>query len=541
MESKGSLWAFLRPATLVAFLMLSFVAATGFLASLHKFDLILGFKAHNSTSNVWPGSGFWRRLSAEPRLPYNRCPFSGCPNNDDHNQSQFKYPFNADDACPFYFRYIHEDLAPWASHHYDNQSHDDTNDHHNSDVNHDHPNNDVKDGNNIIGVSREMLDSARPLASFRVVIKSGRLYVDAYQSCFQTRAVFTVWGLLQLLKLYPALVPDVDMLFGCGDTPKVTKSLYKQKPAPPIFRYCSTPNDFDIPFPDWSFWGWPEVDLASWDKELSGILKGENELLWEQRRPTAFWKGNTDTGGRLRKELKSCNGAHNGAEIIHQNWYEAYKAHYKNSRLAQQCKNRYKIYVEGWGWSVSLKYIMACDSPVLLVNPVFHDFFTRGLMPMKHFWPVGRDKLCNSIKFGVEWGNNHPIEAETLGRAGRQFITKEVSMKHVYDYMLHALHEYAKLLQFVPTPGHMMTEVCSEAFLCQAPDKEKPLYEETMVRQPSGSPPCFLPLRDEKLIEARLQQRLSITNLILQAETNGNRTAAESALSGIATTMLKGL
>jgi protein glucosyltransferase len=29
-------------------------------------------------------------------------------------------------------------------------------------------------------------------------------------------------------------------------------------PPPPLFRYCTTRDHFDIPFPDWSFWGWYE-------------------------------------------------------------------------------------------------------------------------------------------------------------------------------------------------------------------------------------------------------------------------------------------
>lgn len=361
-----------------------------------------------------------------------------------------------------------------------------------------------------------MLESAGSLASFRIVIKSGRLYVAPYTSCFQTRAVFTIWGLLQLLKFYPGLVPDVDFLFGCGDRPRVLRKEYSGKVPPPVFRYCSTVENHDIPFPDWSFWGWPEVDLRPWDGELCAILKGQNEVLWEKRYPTAFWKGNTDTGGALRKELRDCNGRY-GAEIHHQNWYAETEAHFKHSRLAQQCKHRYKIYVEGWGWSVSLKYILACDSPTLLVNPFYFDFFSRGLVPREHFWPVRSNKLCKSIKFGVDWGNNHTIEAELLGRSGRQFVTNQVSMKHVYDYMLHSLTEYAKLLRYEPTIGNL-TQLCSETFLCQATDREKPLYEESMVKAPSDVRPCSLPSRDEALIKDSLQQGFQTTRHVQEEE-----------------------
>ena len=68
---------------------------------------------------------------------------------------------------------------------------------------------------------------------------------------------------------------------------------------------------------------------------------------------------------------------------------------------------RYKIYIEGSAWSVSEKYILACDSLALLVTPKYYDFFTRGLMPLQHYWPIRDDDKCRSIKFAVDWGNSH--------------------------------------------------------------------------------------------------------------------------------------
>ena len=70
-------------------------------------------------------------------------------------------------------------------------------------------------------------------------------------------------------------------------------------------------------------------------------------------------------------------------------------------------KFRYKIYIEGNAWSVSEKYIFACDSPVLLMTLRWYDFFTRGMVPQHHYWPVRDSDKCRSLKFAVDWGNNH--------------------------------------------------------------------------------------------------------------------------------------
>lgn len=75
---------------------------------------------------------------------------------------------------------------------------------------------------------------------------------------------------------------------------------------------------------------------------------------------------------------------------------------------------RYKIYIEGWAWSVSEKYILSCDSVTLLVKPQFYDFFTRSLQPLRHYWPIRDGDKCRSIKFAVDWGNSHKEKVNLL-------------------------------------------------------------------------------------------------------------------------------
>ena len=74
------------------------------------------------------------------------------------------------------------------------------------------------------------------------------------------------------------------------------------------------------------------------------------------------------------------------------------------------CIIRYKIYAEGYAWSVSLKYIMSCGSMTLIISPEYEDFFSRGLLPKENYWPVSTTDLCRSIKFAVDWGNANPSD-----------------------------------------------------------------------------------------------------------------------------------
>jgi len=139
--------------------------------------------------------------------------------------SQTTSPLAPSPSCPGYFRWIHEDLRPWK----------------------------------ITGITKEMVERARETANFRLVVLNGRAYFEKYEEAFQTRDVFTLWGILQLLRRYPGRVPDLDIMFDCVDWPVVGAEDYlgKDKPAPPpLFRYCGNDSTLDIVFPDWSFWGW---------------------------------------------------------------------------------------------------------------------------------------------------------------------------------------------------------------------------------------------------------------------------------------------
>ncbi|KAH7306833.1 hypothetical protein KP509_22G033100 [Ceratopteris richardii] len=285
------------------------------------------------------------------------------------------------------------------------------------------------------------------------------------------------------------MVPDLELVFGCGDRPEISKNAYQDSPPPPIFRYCTTSEHFDIPFPDWSFWGWPEVNIQPWHSEQQRIQKASRETPWKRRIPKAFWKGNLFMGNGTRMKLKECS--EDVAEISGQDWNKEVRSGFRHSKLSEQCKHRYKIYVEGIGWSVSLKYILACASPVLLVQPQYYEFLARGLLAGKHFWDIpATDDMCRKISSAVEWGNQHPNEAMEIGRQGARFVEEEVSMPHVYDYMLHLLWKYAELLDFEPVIGDHLLELCPEAFLCTAPSKEEPFFRASMVHEPSTTLPC---------------------------------------------------
>ncbi|WOG92467.1 hypothetical protein DCAR_0311736 [Daucus carota subsp. sativus] len=425
------------------------------------------------------------KCSTETDNVTQKCPATYYPEN--FGRIDLGLLSNPPNECPEYFRWIYEDLRPWRE----------------------------------TGITEEMVERARRTANFRLVILNGRAYVETYQKSFQSRDVFTLWGILQLLRMYPGKVPDLDLMFDCVDWPVIRSSFYRRPNAtapPPLFRYCADDSTLDIVFPDWSFWGWPEINIKSWGSLLKDLEEGNSRISWMDREPYAYWKGNPVVA-ETRMDLLKCNVSDKqdwNARVYAQDWGRESQQGYKQSDLASQCIHRYKIYIEGSAWSVSDKYILACDSVTLVVKPRYYDFYTRGLMPVHHYWPIKDDDKCRSIKFAVDWGNSHKQKASAIGKEASKFIQQDLKMEKVYDYMFHLLNQYAKLLKYKPVIPPKAVELCSETMACPAEGLTKKFMMESLVKGPKDGDPCVLqPPYDPATLQSVLRRK---QNSIKQVE-----------------------
>ncbi|KAF7826040.1 O-glucosyltransferase rumi-like protein [Senna tora] len=231
---------------------------------------------------------------------------------------------------------------------------------------------------------------------------------------------------------------------------------------------------------------------------MKDIKEGNKRIRWKDRAPYAYWKGNPHVSP-TRGDLLKCNvsAQHDwNTRLYIQDWEQESKLGYNQSNLEDQCTHRYKIYIEGWAWSVSEKYILACDAMTLYVEPKFYDFYIRGMMPLEHYWPIRDNSKCTSLKFAVEWGNNHTDKAQAIGEAASKFIQEDLKMDYIYDYMFHVLNEYAKLLKFKPIIPETAVELCPEAMACATNGTWRRFMEESFVKFPSDSVPCSIPPDD---------------------------------------------
>ncbi|XWS46064.1 hypothetical protein CRYUN_Cryun14cG0032300 [Craigia yunnanensis] len=241
--------------------------------------------------------------------------------------------------------------------------------------------------------------------------------------------------------------------------------------------------------------GRAEVNIMPWEETLRKIKKGNERIKWENRVPYAYWKGNPYVA-QDRIDFLKCKLSDKydwNVRLYKQDWQKEIKEGFKHSKLEDQCTHRYKIYIEGATWSVSEKYILACDSMTLMIKPKYFDFFSRSMVPMQHYWPIRRESKCRDLKFAVEWGNNHTDKARAIGEAASNFIQEDLKMDNVYDYMFHLLSEYAKLLKFEPKIPPEAVELCSETMACPATGSWKNFMVESLVVSPSDTIPCAMP------------------------------------------------
>ncbi|KAE8721291.1 Downstream target of A 2 [Hibiscus syriacus] len=324
-----------------------------------------------------------------------------------------------------------------------------------------------------------MIERGVPSADNRLLIINGSAYVEKYKPSYQTRDVFTIWGILQLLRLYPGKVPDLDLLFYTGDNTVIMKRHYNGLNATspqPLFHYCREAVALDIVFPDWTFWGWAEVNIMPWEQMLRAIKKRRERIKWEDREPYAFWKGNP-TFAADRVDFLKCNLSDKNdwnVRLYKQDWNKEVQ------KVSIILDWKINAPIEGVTWSASEKYILACDSMTLMVKPIYYGFFSRSMVPMQHFWKIGRENKCRDLKFA----------AQAIGRAGSKYMEEMLSTRNVYDYMFHLLNEYSKLLKFKPTIAPNARRVCAETMACSNKGLWKEFMVQLMVISPSDKLPC---------------------------------------------------
>jgi hypothetical protein len=79
----------------------------------------------------------------------------------------------------------------------------------------------------------------------------------------------------------------VEFVFECNDYPQMVKPTAPEDPVPVLFNYDNKAGAIDIPFPDWTFWGWPDLEIARWRDQSRRIDRAARKgPPWKAREKT---------------------------------------------------------------------------------------------------------------------------------------------------------------------------------------------------------------------------------------------------------------
>mmetsp|Transcript_36514 Transcript_36514/g.106905 ORF Transcript_36514/g.106905 Transcript_36514/m.106905 type:complete len:294 (+) Transcript_36514:275-1156(+) len=150
-------------------------------------------------------------------------------------------------------------------------------------------------------------------------------------------------------------------------------------------------------WPDWTFFEGSScggVNHTSFKATLTHIRASQPPA--SLRREGTYWRGSElISGGWERARLHECS-RQNHSFVDVKAMPKTLEGKRENVCHAQMCGHTFNLYMEGArAWSVSLKFLLACGSVLLWVNPMNEDFISQALERHVHYVPV-RDS-CDEI------------------------------------------------------------------------------------------------------------------------------------------------
>ena len=234
--------------------------------------------------------------------------------------------------------------------------------------------------------------------------------------------------------------------------------------SPPLFSLCSREGFADIPGISGSsfLYRYPAFNRS---KVLA-------RHPWRWRIPKAFWRG-SPTGGNftieswqetyhmdtwplfarprlvnlsqhapnlLDAKFPSCGQCAPGVfKEMRKQLGQDYEVEWPSPD--ELMKHKYHIDIDGNGWTERLLGQMALKAVIFKVQPIYHEFFWKLLVPYVHYIPVASD--MSDLMSKIQYARSHDKEMEGIANAAREFAMALAGGWH--DYMHALLVNYHRL------------------------------------------------------------------------------------------------
>lgn len=250
---------------------------------------------------------------------------------------------------------------------------------------------------------------------------------------FQTRNVSTAH---MLIEASHAVREGLERSFSIGVH---TGDALLDPPATPHLAYCAAIDQpRTIMIPDFVFWGWPEAGIDDYEETRLAILEASRRPPED---PRLFWIGNPKTHP-TRERFLELAAADNRIHAAGLQWANATTG--AGSRrlqshgatfvsLADHCRYRYLIDLQGVGYSGRVKLLLFAGRPLFLQSRRWREFFYDGLVPFEHFIPVQED--LGDLSAQIDWAESHPDHARRIAEQGREYACTHLCRHHALEQL----------------------------------------------------------------------------------------------------------
>ena len=155
----------------------------------------------------------------------------------------------------------------------------------------------------------------------------------------------------------------------------------------------------------------------------------ENAPAFADRRPCAFWIGNTDRHP-VRSEMARAHADNPKIRFVPMYWHGGVPTPFKTMR--EHCEYKYLMDIQGTGWSGRLKHLMLLGSVVLIFDRDLHEYWEDQFVPWVHYVPVKADG--SDLQQRVDFLDANPDRAAEMARVCNARARDVFSKPAVHEY-----------------------------------------------------------------------------------------------------------
>lgn len=274
------------------------------------------------------------------------------------------------------------------------------------------------------------------------------LFFDPISAFESTQDTLLEKALKTLTQLAP--LPDLDFIVTYADGTREGYYLTERKEdQAPLFGWAklrTTP--FLILIPDWrSFSTW-------WFNDIRKIKEGKNyqgkRIPWEEKKESAFWRGQLTNAVRLRIcqisnerpdsiDAGLCFEKETPEELIHLSK--------KGASYEEHLEYKYLPVIDGVMCTFpGYQWRLLSDSVPFKQESDQIQWFYRGLKPYVHYVPV-EDDLSDLIE-KIGWAKNEDETCREIALRSTQFADANLMFEDIYSYFYLALKKYSEYQDF---------------------------------------------------------------------------------------------